>query len=157
MHCARAATGVRYSQIFSNRMNAEYSHAWEIFPQRIYRTLFVGARRNLVTLEVWPIETYFPNFVNFGPDVPWYHAATYISPSVVRKLTLVKWLFDNYPMFAFANRFWATVCRVRPMLSDRSLSCLSVCLSCPILSVCLQRWCIVAKRLDGSRWNLVCR
>ena len=39
---------------------------------------------------------------------------------------------------------WATVCKtVRPMLSDH----------CPVLScpVCLQRWCIVAKRLDGSR------
>ena len=39
------------------------------------------------------------------------------------------------------HNFWATVCKtVRPMLSDR---CLSV-----------WRWCIVAKRLDGSRWNL---
>ena len=39
--------------------------------------------------------------------------------------------------------FWATVCKtVRPILSDR---CLSVC-----LSVCLWRWCIVAKRLDGQ-------
>jgi len=36
------------------------------------------------------------------------------------------------------------------MLSVRSLSvCLSVGLSC------LRRWCIVVKRLDGSRWNLV--
>ena len=25
------------------------------------------------------------------------------------------------------------------------------------MSVCLWRWCIVAKRLDGSRWNLACR
>ena len=41
--------------------------------------------------------------------------------------------------------FWATVCKtVRPMLSDRCLSCLSV------LS-CLKRWCIVAKRWDESR------
>jgi len=36
----------------------------------------------------------------------------------------------------------------RPMLSVR----------CPVcLSVCLWRWCIVAKWLDGSRWNLACR
>jgi len=42
--------------------------------------------------------------------------------------------------------FWATVYKtVRPMLSDRCLS------------VCLWRWCIVAKRLDGSRWNLARR
>jgi len=35
--------------------------------------------------------------------------------------------------------FWATVCKpVRPMLSDRCLSC-------------LWRWCSAAKRLDGSR------
>jgi len=40
---------------------------------------------------------------------------------------------------------WATVCKtVRPMLSDRCLSC-------------LWHWCIVAKRLDGSRWNLAHR
>ena len=45
--------------------------------------------------------------------------------------------------------FWATVCKtVRPMLSDR---CLSVC------PVCLWRSCTVAKRLDGSTWNLACR
>jgi len=46
------------------------------------------------------------------------------------------------------SRFSATVCKtVRPMLSDR-------CLSCPALSVCLSclwRWCIVAKRFDGLR------
>jgi len=24
----------------------------------------------LATLEVWPIETYSPNFVNFGPGIP---------------------------------------------------------------------------------------
>jgi len=44
-----------------------------------------------------------------------------------------------------ADSFWVTVCKtVRPMLSLR----------CP---VCLWRWCTVAKRLDGSRWNLACR
>ena len=32
--------------------------------------------------------------------------------------------------------FWATVCKtVRPMLSDRCLSCTSVCLSCPVCDV----------------------
>jgi len=44
--------------------------------------------------------------------------------------------------------FWATVCKtVRPMPSDR----LSVC------PVCLWRWCIVAKGLDETRWNLAWR
>ena len=48
------------------------------------------------------------------------------------------------------NDFLATVCKtVRPMQSVRCLSCL-VCPSC--LSVTM-----VAKRLDGSRWNLARR
>ena len=43
------------------------------------------------------------------------------------------------------NYFWATVCiTVRPVLS---VCCLS----------CLWRWCTVAKRLHGSRWNLAQR
>jgi len=46
---------------------------------------------------------------------------------------------------SYAYSFWATVCiTVRPLLSDRCLSC-------------LRRWCIVAKRLDGSRCHLVRR
>jgi len=54
------------------------------FPQWISRTLFIGAQRNLAALGVWPVETYSPNFVNFGPGgVPWYHAATCISPSLM--------------------------------------------------------------------------
>jgi len=32
----------------------------------VSRTLFVGARRNLAALGDWSIETYSPNFVNFG-------------------------------------------------------------------------------------------
>jgi len=45
---------------------------------------------------------------------------------------------------------FATVCKaVRPMLLVRCLSVLSV--------LCLLRLCIVAKRLDGSRWNLARR
>jgi len=50
--------------------------------------------------------------------------------------------------------FWATVSKtVRIMLLNRRLSYPSV-LYC---SVCLWRWCIVAKRLDGPRWNLARR
>ena len=34
------------------------------------------------------------------------------------------------------KNFWATVCKtVRPMTSDRCLSVLSVCLSCPVCDV----------------------
>jgi len=40
------------------------------FSQRIVRTLFVEEERNLAALGVWPIDTYSPNFVNFGPGVP---------------------------------------------------------------------------------------
>jgi len=28
----------------------------------------VGAQQNLAALEVWPVETYSLNFVNFGPE-----------------------------------------------------------------------------------------
>jgi len=31
----------------------------------------------------WPIDTYFQNFVKFGPGVPRYHVATCISPSLM--------------------------------------------------------------------------
>ena len=40
--------------------------------------------------------------------------------------------------FLIDQHFWATVCKtVRPMLSDPCPVCLSVCLSCPVLSVTL--------------------
>ena len=45
---------------------------------------------------VWPIETYFPNFVNFGPGP--------VTPCGDMHQcfigTLVKWFLDNFPMFA---------------------------------------------------------
>jgi len=67
----------------------------------------------------------------------------------------VWWPLDHLTSLVFASAsthrtflstgFCATVCKmVRPMLSDRCMSCL-----------CLWRWCIVAKRLDGSRCHLV--
>jgi len=51
------------------------------------------------------------------------------------KLLTVKWLVFGRP---FVKRF--------------TLSYQTV-VSCPVMS-CLWRWCIVAKSLDGSRWNL---
>jgi len=36
--------------------------------------------QNLAPLGIWPIATYFQNFLNFGPGVTRYHAATCISP-----------------------------------------------------------------------------
>jgi len=45
---------------------------------------------------------------------------------------------------------WKTLILQPRFLGDRLLSV-------PCMSDCLQRWCIVAKRLDGSRWNLASR
>jgi len=55
----------------------------------------------------WPIKTYSLNFVNFDPVVPWYHAATCISPSII------KWFFDNFPMFADSFSVLSIHCVVR--------------------------------------------
>ena len=65
-------------------------------------TLLVGAWRNLAALGVWPFDIYSPNLVNFGPEVPQYHAATCISPSLMP-------LFCNlyFIIFMFAGGiFW---------------------------------------------------
>ena len=79
----------------------------KIFPQTLSRTLSVGVRRNLATSGIWPIKTYSLNFVNFDPVVPWYHAATCISPSII------KWFFDNFPMFADSFSVLSIHCVVR--------------------------------------------
>jgi len=42
----------------------------------------------------------------------------------------------------------------RPFVKRSALCYHPVCLYCLL---CLWHWCIVAKRLDGSRWNLACR
>jgi len=57
------------------------------------------------------------------------------------------WILMKQEMigYVFGRPFVKTV---RRMLSVR---CMSVC------PVCMWRWCIVAKRLDGSRWNLARR
>jgi len=51
-----------------------YGELWPTFRAKFfhngYIALFVGAQRNLAVLGVWPIETYSPNFENFGPGVP---------------------------------------------------------------------------------------
>ena len=38
------------------------------FSTGISGTLLVAAQRNLAALGVWPVDTYSPNLVNFGPD-----------------------------------------------------------------------------------------
>jgi len=70
----------------------------------------------------------------------------------VQTVTCTKWNYITVVCVAIVARLkledtWATFCRtVRSMLSDCS----------PVLSspVCLQRWCIVAKQLDGSRCHI---
>jgi len=42
-------------------------------------------------LGVWPIETYSPNFMNFGPVIPCGDMHQSFTDA------LVKWFFDNFP------------------------------------------------------------
>ena len=58
---------------------------------------FVGARRNLATLGVWPIKTCSTNFVNFGRG-----GLVIQCGDMHQSFTdaLVKWSFDNFPVFA---------------------------------------------------------
>jgi len=53
------------------------------FRQRIYRTLFIGARRNLAWLGVWPMDKAFLEFSELWSGVPCYRAATCISYSLM--------------------------------------------------------------------------
>jgi len=63
--------------------------------------------------------------------------------------TFLKVIAVSLLLFVFQRHFWATVTTVRPMVSD----------SCPVLSdlYVLSVWCIVAKRLDGSKCRFVRR
>ena len=68
-----------------------------------------------------------------------------VSCAVVQELTTFQ-LLATAPLFRrpFVKRF---------ALRYRTVVCLSVL---SVLS-CMRRWCIEAKRFDGSRWNLACR
>ena len=76
------------------------------FRERISHTLFVGAQRNLATLGVWPIETYSPNFLNFG----W--GSVIPCGDMHQSFTdaLVKWFFDNLPMYTDSFRLASILC-----------------------------------------------
>jgi len=71
----------------------------KFFPQRISRTLFVGARRNLATLGVWTIETYSPNFVNFANFGPGYRDTMWRHVSVLHWYRKV--VFDMFSKCSF--------------------------------------------------------
>ena len=55
---------------------------------------FVRAQGNLAALGIVTVEIYSPNFVNVGPVIP----CGDMHQSFTDKL--VKWFFDNFPMFA---------------------------------------------------------
>jgi len=59
--------------------------------------LFVRVWQNMSVLGVWPIYTYSPNFVNFGPGCPMIPCSN-MHQSVTD--ALVRWFFNNFPMFA---------------------------------------------------------
>jgi len=80
----------------------------KIFLQRISRTLFVGARRNLAVLGSGQSKLIRRISSTFVRGVPWYHAATCISPSITD--TFVKWFFDNFPMFAYSFSVLSNYC-----------------------------------------------
>jgi len=68
-----------------------------IFPQRISHTLFVRAWQNLAALRIWQIKTYSLNLVNFlvgGSVIPCGNMHQYFAGAVV------KWLFNNFRLFA---------------------------------------------------------
>jgi len=59
-------------------------HFYPLFPitnfrQRIFHTRIFGRCLNMAPLGVWPIDTYIPNFLPFGPGVPRYHVAMHQS------------------------------------------------------------------------------
>jgi len=66
------------------------------FRQRISCTLFVAAQRKLAGLGVWPVDTYFSNFMNFGLRVPRCHAVTCISPSLMRLYVSFVWFSGSW-------------------------------------------------------------
>jgi len=96
-----------------------------IFPQRISRTHFVAAQRNLVTLVVWlwPIETYlFPEFRKLwsgDPVIPFGDMHQSFTD------TLVKWFFDNFPMFADSFSVLSIRCVARELGASFLCKCYS--------------------------------
>jgi len=69
----------------------------------------------------------------------------------VTSLIWVWWSVNDFGKTSILIPFWATF-----DLSYQGYQTI-VCLSCPVCLSVLWRWCIVAKWLDGSRWNLACR
>jgi len=77
---------------------------------------------------------------------------------------------DEYPSPVISQRTVLWVRGLSSSLKTKSLNCLNVfgrpfakrfalCYRTIVLyvcPVCLWHWCIVAKRLDGSRWNVAC-
>jgi len=92
-------------QIWRPMVNFGQFSGSKIFPQRISHT-FCRRATKFGSVRDWPIATYSPNFVNFGPEVSWYHAVTCISPlckvffsttSLRLPIVLVFFLFTALP------------------------------------------------------------
>jgi len=140
-------------------------HLWDCTV--LHCTIFVIAERYvLFYLSLWNLLCSFTCFMSIMTLMLDCAASTWLQlalthdafmwPLHVPILTLDTLLLkvpEMYKVFVadyrLIGRPFVKLFTVHPMLSDR---CLSVC-----LSVCLWRWCIVAKQLDGSRWNLASR
>jgi len=83
----KPAISLKRSSLRPNLLQSVYKNSCAVCGEKSgdlrWTLAYYGARRNLATSGVWPIETYSPNFVNFDPGVPWYHAAIFISPSLM--------------------------------------------------------------------------
>jgi len=78
------------------------------------KKLFVDGRTNSAGLRVWSIETYSPNFVNFGEGS---HDTMHQSLTD----TLLKWFLDNFPMFADSFSVLSIHCCPCPAMRGGSL------------------------------------
>jgi len=73
-----------------------------------------------------------------------------LTTSALRVLTSLTWLHLNFWVHENIDG--------RPFIKRFALCYRTVvCLSCLSVLSWLWRWCTVAKRFDGSRWNLACR
>ena len=89
------------------------------FPQGISRTLY-RSEAKFGSVGVWPIETYSPNLENFGLGGPVIPCGD-MRQSFID--TLVKWFFDNFPMFADSFRLVSIRCVARGLAANFLYKC----------------------------------
>ena len=141
----------RYSDFWNYR-----SRPWARYgpraPSQLYQTRFLKHRVPLNMKSSGNSKNIGPHYP-FGSNVGPHHQNAKFSNVLLRRRisefrSQSKFSYLHQPRFiVYFCVFGATVCKtVCSMLSDRCLSVCPVCLSC--LSVCLQRSCTVAKRLE---------